>query len=80
MTNTIIESVKEKKFFYRDYYRRAIKLLVICQFIIILLIPLVFYFGMHRPIPGYYSSSSNGGITPLNPLNQPNYSNTALLK
>lgn len=79
MTNTLIDAVKVQKFFYRDRYRAAIKLLVVCQFIIILLIPLVFYFGTHRPVPGFYASSSNGAITPLNALNEPNYSNKALL-
>lgn len=80
MTNTIIDAVKLQKHFYRDRYRAAIKILVVCQFIIILLIPLVFYFGTHRPVPGFYSSSSNGVITPLTALDHPNYSNTALLK
>lgn len=79
MTNTLIDQVKSKKFFYRDYYRRTIKVLVVCQFIIVALIAALFYFATHRPIPGFYASSSNGVITPLKPLNQPNYSNTALL-
>lgn len=79
MTNTIIEQVKKQKFFYRDAYRKVAKLLVVCQFIIIVLIALLFYFATHQPVPGFYASSSNGIITPLRPLNQPNYSNTALL-
>lgn len=79
MTNTIIEQVKSQKFFYRDYYRKVTKVLVVCQFIIVALIAAVFYFATHRPVPGFYASSSNGAITPLKPLSQPNYSNTALL-
>lgn len=79
MTNTILEQVKAQKYFYRDYYRKAAKLLVICQFVIVALIAALFYFATHRPVPGFYASSSNGAITPLTALSQPNYSNTALL-
>lgn len=78
MTNTVIDLVKTQKFFYRDYYRKALKALLVCQVIMILLVVAIFYFATHRSVPGYYASSSEGFITSLKALNQPTFSKAEL--
>lgn len=78
MTNTTIQLVKSYKFFYRDYYRKALKVVIYCQFVILALVVANFYFATHRPIPGYYASSNAGIITGIKVLNQPGFSKATL--
>lgn len=78
MTNTVIELVKAQKFFYRDNYRKALKVLFFCQFLILVLVIVNFYFATHRTIPGFYASSSDGFITPLKSLDKPTFTRAEL--
>jgi hypothetical protein len=76
----LLERVKARKFFYRNYYRKAAGLLIIALALIVILSVSVVYVYLQRTIPAYYATSSDGKLVPLTPLNSPNYSNTPLIQ
>lgn len=78
--NQTIEEVKNRKYFYRDYYRRACTALWIALVIIIVLSLLLLYLYIQRPTPDFYATSSDGKLVPLVPLDSPNYSHVPLIE
>lgn len=74
-----IEQVKARKYFYRDYYRKASTVLIgVLLLIAILSIAIVYLYGQ-RTIPAYYATSSDGKLVPLSPMEAPNYSSSPLI-
>ena len=74
-----IEQVKARKYFYRDYYRKASTALIGILLLIALLSSVIIYLYMQRTIPAYYATSSDGKLVPLSPLEAPNYSSSPLI-
>lgn len=74
-----LDLIKTRKYFYRDYYRRAANALWVALALIIVLSLLVIYFYIERPLPTFYATSSNGKLVALTPLSTPNYGNTPLI-
>lgn len=71
--------IKNSKTFYIQTYRRGSKYLIVSGCINLLLCLIIYYLHLHQPERDFYATS---GITPpikLNPLNEPNYTGTALL-
>lgn len=79
MINTGIDSVKTQKYFYRDYYRKAIDILVALLFCELLLVGAIMYVFLDRSVPSFYASSSSGQLALLKALPQPNRSATPLI-
>lgn len=82
MANTIIEQVKSRKFFYRNLYRKELVLLIIFIAMAIMWIGLIMSVSIKhsRTVPDFYASSSDGILTPLQALSQPNRSSKAILE
>lgn len=80
MINTVIEQVKSQKYFYRNIYRKALNILIVILFIEAILTAALIYVVTHRPLPYFYASSSDGILTPLKALPEPNRSSTAMLE
>lgn len=78
--NEILDRVKQRKFFYRDYYRSAVNGLWIALAVIIVLSLIVIYLYIQREEPSYYATSSDGKLARLTPLDAPNYSKTPLIQ
>jgi hypothetical protein len=72
MVSTVLEKVKSRKFFYRDLYRKEL----------VLLIALIIVVAANhlRTVPYFYASSSDGILTPLTAMSQPNRSDKAMLQ
>ncbi len=79
MENEVLDRVKGRKNFYRDYYRRAYNLLWFALSIIVVLSFLNIYLYITRPMPDFYATSSDGKLVKLNSMEAPNYSNTSLI-
>lgn len=79
MLSKNIETIKHRKNFYRDCYRRALKVLYFSFLVVIILLLLLIFFGANRPEPSYYATSMNGKITQLKPLSEPNYGSKYLI-
>ncbi|GAB4222685.1 MAG: hypothetical protein Tsb005_15350 [Gammaproteobacteria bacterium] len=72
--------IKARKFFYRDYYRRLIRILLVSLVIILLLVVAIVYNILTRPEIIFYATNSEGFVIELNPLDQPNQSPNYLLE
>lgn len=78
--NEVLEKVKARKNFYRDYYRRACTALWFSLFVIAALSLIVMYLVISQPTPDFYATSSDGKLVMLTPMESPNYSSTPLIK
>lgn len=76
----LLEKIKQRKFFYRDYFRYACTALWIAIGLVIVLTILDVYLYLTTPLPTFYATSSDGKLMPLQPLDSPNYSNTPLIQ
>lgn len=63
MIHDILEEIKTRKNFYRDYYRLFSRSLYICFAIIILELALIIVLYAFQGTSSYYASSSDGGLT-----------------
>ena len=82
MINTMIDNVKSHKNFYGKVYRKELiflMALILTQVILIIMIMYIIIIR-HNEIPAFYSSSSDGILTPLKPLGAPNQSAKPLLE
>lgn len=79
MINWTVERSKTRKNFYRDYYRKAISVLVGVLFLQVIVLAATMYVFLHRTKPQFYSSSSDGELTKLTALAVPNNSNVPLI-
>lgn len=80
MTDDALVAVTLRNEFYRDSYRKVMIALLLCIFIILSLIGAFVYIITHPPAPQYFATTTDGRITPLVPLDQPNLSQSALLQ
>lgn len=48
--------------FYRDQYRRTLRWLMGCVFIVFLLIAIIIYFVLVQPSQAYYANTTTGKI------------------
>ena len=76
----LLDKVKERKNFYRDYYRLACNALWIALVLIVLLSLATLHLNYVRPDPNYYATSNSGKLVKLTPLDSPNYSHTPLIE
>lgn len=72
--------VRMRNDFYRDSYRRVLITLLLALLTIVVLTGLLIYIVANPPQPVYFATSINGRITPLQPLDRPNQSRSALLQ
>jgi hypothetical protein len=79
MINTAIDQVKARKFFYRNYYRKGLNLLIVLLALEFVLTGISFVIIKDYKIPKFYASSSDGILTSLKPMPEPNRSNKFLL-
>ncbi len=75
-----VELVHLRNDFYRDSYQKIVKLLLVSVLIIVMLSGLLSYLLLNPTKPQYFAVDTNGRITPIIPLNQPNVSPAALLQ
>lgn len=66
--------------FKRDNFRRVVSVLLFSIIIIIVLVAAFIYITTHPAQPQYYSTSIQGRINPIVPLDQPNLPPSALLQ
>jgi len=66
--------------FYRDSYRKVMVILLLSVILNIGLGAVLFYIVTHPPMPKYFATSINGRITPVQPLDEPNQSDSAVLQ
>jgi peptidoglycan/LPS O-acetylase OafA/YrhL len=62
MLDERLTDVRLQKNFYRDYYRRFLKLLMVCFAVIIVLIVLIVLALLSRGEPDYYATSDEGMV------------------
>ena len=79
MADDSLELVRLRNNFYRDNYRRVMKLLLIMSVIIILLLMVVGYLLKHQPMPKYFATTQSGRIIQVVPLSDPMVSSESLL-
>lgn len=66
--------------YYRDGYRKALRIAVVQCFIILGLIGALFFvIYVHQPENRFFATTEDGRVIPMTALNQPNLSNPALL-
>lgn len=74
MQDTGYKLIISRNKFYQDSVHRLF-IIFLCSFILNLIgIYYIYYIYTHPPAPVYFPTSSNGRITPLIPLDQPNMS------
>lgn len=79
MTEESLELVRLRNNFYRDNYRRVMKLLLIMSFVMVILVLTMAYLFTHRPEPKYFATTQSGRVLQLVPLSSPMLSTEALL-
>lgn len=80
MADEGITTVTLRNKFYKDNYRRVMMILLLSVLINIGLGILLFWILSNPPEPKYFATSVNGRITPLQPLDKPNQSDSAVLQ
>lgn len=79
MTDESLELVRLRNNFYRDNYRRVMKLLLIMSCALVILVLTMAYLFTHRPEPKYFATTQTGRVLELVPLSTPMLSTEALL-
>lgn len=79
MTDESLELVRLRNNFYRDNYRRVMKLLLIMSLAMVILVLTMAYLFTHRPEPKYFATTQSGRVLQLIPLSSPMLSTEALL-
>lgn len=74
-----LELVRLRNNFYRDNYRRVMKLLLIMSIGLIILVLTMAYLFTHRQEPKYFATTQTGRVLQLVPLSTPMLSTEALL-
>ena len=80
MAQDAIETVRMRNSFYKDSYRRVMMAMLLSFVIAFTLLVVLGYMISHPPQPKYFATSINGRITPLQPLDRPNQSTSAVLQ
>lgn len=79
MTDESLELIRLRNNFYRDNYRRVMKLLLIMSCALVILVLTMAYLFTHRPEPKYFATTQTGRVLQLVPLSTPMLSTEALL-
>lgn len=79
MAENSVELVRLRNNFYRDNYRRVMKLLFVLSVIIVFLLVVIGYLLKNQPTPKYFATTQSGRIIQVIPLNDPMVSSEALL-
>ena len=79
MADDSLELIRLRNNFYRDNYRRVMKLLLLMSVVTILLITAIFYLIAHRPTPKYFATTQSGRVLQLVPLSAPLHTSKAIL-
>lgn len=79
MTDESLELVRLRNNFYRDNYRRVMKLLLVMSLALVILVLTMAYLFTHRPEPKYFATTQSGRVLELVPLSNPMLSTEALL-
>ena len=79
MTEESLELVRLRNNFYRDNYRRVMKLLLIMSLVMVILVLTMAYLFTHRPESKYFATTQSGRVLQLVPLSSPMLSTEALL-
>ncbi len=80
MSEDALTKVIMRNAFYRDGQHKLIVVFLLSVVVNIALTVLLIYMVTHPPTPKYFATSSNGRITQLVPLNQPNTSDNAVIQ
>lgn len=80
MATDALTVVSMRNDFYRDSYRKVMIILLISVLLNISLGSVLYYIVSHPPLPKYFATSTNGRITPIVPMDEPNQSDTAVLQ
>lgn len=81
MSSQRLQEIKGQKYFYRDQFRGAVKILQYSLVLTIILTVSIAYLEFTKQAPKYYASNASGAgfITQLTARDQPNESSEALL-
>lgn len=79
MADESLELVRLRNNFYRDNYRRVMKLLLIMSLVMVVLVLTMAYLFTHREEPKYFATTQSGRVLELVPLSTPMLSTEALL-
>lgn len=79
MTEESLELIRLRNNFYRDNYRRVMKLLLMMSVVMIILVITMAYLFTHRPEPKYFATTQSGRVLQLVPLSNPMLSSESLL-
>ncbi len=82
MTAGFLDQVKSRKFFYRNLYRKELVLLIGMLAMVLMWIGLIMMVAidhMHT-VPDFYATGSDGKLTGLKAMSQPNNSAKAMLE
>jgi len=80
VSNDLIDSIKSRRNFYRDWYHVLSSALFGALVVIVLLSILLLYLYVVRPDPDFYATCYDGKLMQLEPLDTPNYSKTPLIQ
>jgi intracellular multiplication protein IcmL len=80
MAEDALTTVRLRNQFYKDSQRKVMLALLITILVNLVLGGVLLYIITHPPAPKYFATSINGRITPLQPLDQPNQSDSAVLQ
>ena len=80
MSKNVEDIVSQKHLFYRDSYRRALKLLIVLSCIAVVLAAWLMYSIFTRPLPEFYATSTTGEVVPMQPLSKPVVTSSYLLQ
>jgi intracellular multiplication protein IcmM len=75
-----LDDVKTRKNFYRNLFRRSVKLTLIMGVLAITQAALIFFLYITRPEPDYYSTSGVAAPMSLTAMNAPNMRSEPLLQ
>lgn len=82
MAGMMFENIKSRKFFYRNLYRKELIFLIVFIMMALMWIGLIMIVALDhmRTVPSFYATSSDGILTPLKVMQQPNRSAKAMLE
>lgn len=79
MAQDALVALKLRNNFYRDGQRKLVIGLLLTLLVNVIMVFMLFYQLTHPPEPKYFSTSINGRIVPLVPIDQPNQSDASVL-
>ena len=78
--NNAVEIVHLRNEFYRDSYRRVMRVLMLSIILTVVAFLMLAYIVFNPPKPKYFAVTPSGTLTPIIPLDQPNLSQQAVIQ